>query len=936
MNRDDEVFAEALDLSPDDRRKYLEQIGREDPALRERVEALLAGFEAAGGFLEQPAIERPPEIPEEQPGDKLGRYTLIRKLGEGGCGMVYLAEQSEPVRRQVALKVIKLGMDTKEVITRFEAERQALAMMDHPDIARVFDAGSTTNGRPYFVMEFVDGVPVTRYCDQHKLAMPQRLELFARICVALQHAHQKGIIHRDIKPSNILVSERDGEAAPKIIDFGIAKATQGRLTEQTLLTALHQFIGTPAYMSPEQAELRELDVDTRSDVYSLGVLLYELLTGQPPYDPRSLQQAGIDEIRRIIREIDPPRPSAAVSTLTEADRTTVAAYRRAVPTRLTSVLAGDLDWIVMRCLEKQRSRRYDSASALAEDIRRHLRKEPVIARPPSLTYKTRRFVARNRLACASAAAVLLSIIAGAVVATTQAIRAARAERVAVAERDAAEAARVAEAVAREDAQRRQEQAEELLTFMIGDFRTGLRELGRLDLLDAVGERAMAYFDEAAPQDLTDTALTRQARAITQLGEVRVEQARFDAAAAAFRSAFERASALALRYPDNPDMLFERAQAEYWIGYVAKLRGEPAVTREWYGRYRDSALELARLEGPTARARQELIYGHHNVAAADYYAGDYALAAEGFAAERREIDAQLATAPDNRVLRYDLVDVESWLGWTAEREGRYQAAHDHYTRMIEGITRLRQEDAERPNWRLKHALGLNFLGDLEANRGNPSAAAEAYAEAVELLRSLTAQDPDNKSWSSALLSTQVRQLLLELAGGGNPNLGARIDEVLTELQQLFAAEPTAQKLARNLAAAWRLRALHLNSLDPSAARQAIDQALDLLDQWSSDAEFDRPHLVEYARSLATAAQLERDDEARRQSLATQTLDLLTPWLDRASRDEGILVPAIAAAHLLGDDARAREWSDLLEAIGYRAHDPLLRPLTSTASNSQPQP
>ena len=282
MNRDDEIFAEALERPAAERAAFLEGACQADAALRGRVEALLAGHDAAEDFLERSPVDRPPALPEEQAGDLIGRYTLLRKIGEGGCGVVYLAEQKQPIRRRVALKVIKLGMDTRNFIARFEAERQALALMDHPDIARVFDAGATDAGRPFFVMEFVDGVPITHFCDTHRLSVTARLELFARVCLALQHAHQKGIIHRDIKPSNVLVAEHDGVPAPKVIDFGIAKATQGRLTDQTLVTGVEQFIGTPAYMSPEQAELRDLDIDTRSDVYSLGVLLYELLTGRPP------------------------------------------------------------------------------------------------------------------------------------------------------------------------------------------------------------------------------------------------------------------------------------------------------------------------------------------------------------------------------------------------------------------------------------------------------------------------------------------------------------------------------------------------------------------------------------------------------------------------------------------------------------------------------
>ncbi|HEY4752097.1 MAG TPA: serine/threonine-protein kinase, partial [Candidatus Limnocylindrales bacterium] len=352
MNREEEIFAQALALPPGERTAYLDRVCADDPALRTRLDELLTAHEESASFMAGSLADRLNPTPEEKPGDRIGRYTLVRKLGEGGCGVVYLAEQTEPVRRSVALKIVKLGMSTREVIARFEAERQALAVMDHPGIAHVYDAGATELGRPYFAMEYVAGEPITRYCDTKQLPTAARLELFAEVCLALQHAHQKGIVHRDVKPTNILVAEQNGRPAPKIIDFGIAKATQGRLTDATRLTALDQFIGTPAYMSPEQADLRLTDIDTRSDIYSLGVLLYELLTGHPPFDPKTLVAAGVAEIRRIIREVDPPRPSTALSTLGQAERTTVAQRRAAAPQRLTSALRGDLDWIVMRCLEK--------------------------------------------------------------------------------------------------------------------------------------------------------------------------------------------------------------------------------------------------------------------------------------------------------------------------------------------------------------------------------------------------------------------------------------------------------------------------------------------------------------------------------------------------------------------------------------------------------
>ncbi|HXP63652.1 MAG TPA: serine/threonine-protein kinase [Dongiaceae bacterium] len=353
----------------------------------------------------------------EKPADRIGRYRLLQQIGEGGCGVVYMAQQDEPVRRRVALKVIKLGMDTKEVIARFEAERQALALMDHPNIAKVLDAGAADNGRPFFVMELVKGLKITDYCDENNLSTPQRLDLFIRICHAIQHAHQKGVIHRDIKPSNILVTLEDSVPTPKVIDFGIAKATDLRLTEKSLFTALDQFVGTPAYMSPEQAKLSGLDIDTRSDIYSLGVLLYELLTGKTPFEAKRLLEAGLDEIRRIIREEEPPRPSAKLSTLAAAEQTTTAKRRQTDPPRLMHMVRGDLDWIVMKCLEKDRTHRYETANGLAADLQRHLNNEPVLARPPSNIYRLRKLVRRHKMAFATASAVAASLLIALAVST---------------------------------------------------------------------------------------------------------------------------------------------------------------------------------------------------------------------------------------------------------------------------------------------------------------------------------------------------------------------------------------------------------------------------------------------------------------------------------------------------------------------------------------
>jgi WD40 repeat protein len=403
------IFVEAVEKDGLDRNAFLDQACGDDDALRREVEAFLSAADRAGDCLNSPTPRSgAPEMtvaadaPGEMPGSIIGRYRLLQPIGEGGFGRVFMAEQQFPVRRTVALKILKLGMDTKQVIGRFDAERQALAMMDHPNIAKVFDAGATDTGRPYFVMELVKGVPITEYCDANRLTTSQRLALFIPVCQALQHAHQKGIIHRDIKPSNILVAMHDGVPLPRVIDFGIAKATSGRLTDQTLITELRQIVGTPAYMSPEQAETTsELDIDTRCDIYSLGVLLYELLTGTTPFDPKTLSAAAYAEMQRIIREVDPPKPSTRISALGQTSGV-VAANRSAEPVKLCRLVRGDLDWIVMKALEKDRTRRYATALEMARDIERHLSHEAIEARPPSAAYRLRKFARRNRGALATA------------------------------------------------------------------------------------------------------------------------------------------------------------------------------------------------------------------------------------------------------------------------------------------------------------------------------------------------------------------------------------------------------------------------------------------------------------------------------------------------------------------------------------------------------
>jgi serine/threonine protein kinase/tetratricopeptide (TPR) repeat protein len=423
LKRVKQIFLSALEKpNSAQRAEFLGQACGGDEELRRQVEALLSQHEQASGFLESPPAGLVPTadsgqldrevtslwrtVSSEIIGSRIGAFRLLQELGEGGMGAVYLAEQQQPVKRFVALKIIKAGMDSAHVIGRFEQERQALAMMDHPNIAKVLDAGATDAGRPYFVMELVKGIPITKYCDQENLTPRQRLELFIPVCQAVQHAHQKGVIHRDLKPSNVIIALYDGKPIPKVIDFGVAKATAQKLTERTMFTEVGQIVGTLEYMAPEQAELNNLDIDTRADVYSLGVILYELLTGSPPFTAKQLRSTAFTEMLRIIREVEPLRPSTKLSSSSELPA--IAANRKLEPKKLTKLVHGDLDWIVMKCLEKERGRRYDTANGLAMDVERYLADEPVLAGPPSARYRLRKFVRRNGRGLATA--VLLSVM----------------------------------------------------------------------------------------------------------------------------------------------------------------------------------------------------------------------------------------------------------------------------------------------------------------------------------------------------------------------------------------------------------------------------------------------------------------------------------------------------------------------------------------------
>jgi serine/threonine protein kinase/tetratricopeptide (TPR) repeat protein len=481
----------------------------------------------------------------EQVGALVGPYRLLEQIGEGGFGLVFVAEQQKPVKRRVALKLIKPGMDTRDVIARFEAERQALALMDHPNIARVLDAGATDSGRPYFVMELVHGIPITDYCDRNLLTPRERLELFVSVCQAVQHAHQKGIIHRDLKPSNVLVTAQDGKPVVKVIDFGVAKALHQQLTDKTIYTRFAQMVGTPLYMSPEQAEMTGLDIDTRSDIYSLGVLLYELLTGTTPFDKKRVAKAAYDELIRMIREEDPPKPSTRLSQATQS-LPAIAAQRKTEPARLSKMFRGDLDWITMKALEKDRTRRYESASGLAADVLRYLHDEPVTACPPSSGYRLRKFARKHRTGLAMAAIAALLLLAGLVSSTWQAIRATRAE-------EATRQALAAEAEQRRLAEQREAEARAVLNFVDQRVFAAARPeglgggLGREVTLRKAVESAVPYLAASfRDQPLVEARLrTTLGTSLLYLGEAKLAAEHLEIARELYAKGLG---------PDHPDTL----------------------------------------------------------------------------------------------------------------------------------------------------------------------------------------------------------------------------------------------------------------------------------------------------------------------------------------------------------------------------------------------
>jgi serine/threonine protein kinase/tetratricopeptide (TPR) repeat protein len=729
-----DMFEAALELPPENRLAYLDGVCGSDAALRRRLEALLGKHDQAGSFLEKPALPalalaKEPALSEHL-GTVIGSYKLLEQIGEGGFGVVFMAEQQQPVRRNVALKVLKAGMDTRQVVARFEAERQVLALMSHPNIAQVFDGGATAGGRPYFVMELVKGMPITDYCDQDRLAPRERLELFLDVCQAVQHAHQKGIIHRDLKPSNILVTRHDAgaPAVVKVIDFGIAKATGQHLTDKTLLTNFAELIGTPLYLSPEQAGLCGLDVDTRSDIYSLGVVLYELLTGTTPFDRQRFKEVDHDEMRRIIREEEPPRPSTRLSTLGVA-ATTVSTQRQSDKDRLCRLFRGELDWIVMKCLEKDRNRRYETASALAADVHRYLRDELVQACPPSTFYRFQKFARRYKGTLATLTALGLILLTALVGLTATLVAVKRGS-------DETKAALSAEA-------KRRKQTRAALDAMASNV---IEEwFKKQDKFSPEQKEFLAGALKHYEEFVADTAEDEESRvgvadAYRRVGIIRHLVAQHAEAEAALQSSCQSYAALVGDFPANPEYREKLADADLFLAQAQKAAGKYQAAEDAFGRALALYAQLATDSLATAGMRHNWAsaYTAYGLLLAQVHRFPDAEAAYDRAIGiRRQLVSEFPAAPGYRT---DLAHVRTYRALLFEQTARVPRAEEELLEARTVQEQLVHNFPRNPDYRRDAALTHDSLGVLLARIGRAKEAEEAYRRALQLRRQLAAEYP----------------------------------------------------------------------------------------------------------------------------------------------------------------------------------------------------
>ena len=812
------------------------------PALNPRAEdqphrPAEGGAAEAASTVDQAAtgdyIPGPPP-PPEAPGSRIGPYQLLQKLGEGGMGAVFLAEQREPVQRRVALKIIKAGMDSAHVIARFEAERQALALMDHPNIARVLDAGATADGLPYFVMELVQGIPFTRFCAQQRLTLRELLELFIPVCQAVQHAHQKGIIHRDLKPSNVLVAQYDGKAVPKVIDFGVAKATAQKLTERTMFTEVGQLVGTLEYMAPEQAELGNLDIDTRADIYALGVLLYELLTGGTPFPGKQLRAAGFTEMLRTIREVEPPRPSARL-----------AAERGSGPEKLVKQVRGDLDWIVMKCLEKDRTRRYETANGLASDVRRYLADEPVLAGPPSVRYRLEKFVRRHRGPVLAATISVLLLIAGIIGTSVGLLRAERSrelaeekEQAALAEKAKALAAADAERRAKQKAEAAQKQAMEALqatTDDVVEHLIGSRSvLGPVErtFLENVQRRWQTF---AAAQGDSELARHACAEGASRVAALRHRFGDRPAALAGYREAKALWEKLAADFPAVPLYRRELARSHDNLGLLLHERGDRAKA-EAACRVALTLQEKLAADFPAEpRYRWELANSYRHLGIVLSGLSKHA----GAAAYRKALALQeklAADFPTKPAYRQELARSHSNLGFLLHERGQDPEAEAAYRKALAIQEKLAADFPTMPTYRQDLAHSYSSLGALLRGLSGRAEAEKAYRQALAIDAKLAADFPALPTYRQQLATTH-NNLGNLLSDSGEPEQAAAAHRKALAIQEKLTADfPAVPVHRQHLATTYNNLGNLLSDLGKRAeaeAEAAYGQALALQEKLAAD-------------------------------------------------------------------------------------------------------
>jgi eukaryotic-like serine/threonine-protein kinase len=800
---EERLFQEALSRSPEERAAFLERACESQPELRAAVEALLAAHEKSGNVLDRPPEQTlasgpgqagPDATFDHTPGRDeassaatrtadyrpvldagvviAGRYTLQQKIGEGGMGEVWVAKQTEPVKRRVALKLIKTGMDSKAVLQRFEQERQALAMMDHPNIARVLDGGLTPSGQPFFVMELVNGLALSKFCDEARLTPRERLELFVPICQAVQHAHQKGIVHRDLKPANILITIIDGKPIPKVIDFGVAKATGGKLTDESMSTQFGAVIGTFEYMSPEQAGFSGVDIDTRADIYSLGVILYELLTGLRPFDAKRLRNAALSEMVRIIRDEEPSKPSTRLST--DESLPSMAALRQIEPRKLMAMLRGELDWVVMKCLEKSRERRYETANALAGDVNRYLADEAVEARPPSAGYRLSKFLHRNRGAVLAASLVLLALVGGIIGTTFGMLRADRARADEATQRGIAEAneakallaaeaerrAKDREAEQRAKAETARDRTRQALDAMTSSV-TGNSLTTQLEISDEQKKfltDVLTYYKEFAGEKAGDEqSRARIADAAGRVATIEYRLGRTAEAAAAARLAIDGYANLADLFPAAPLYCKNLANSQNNLGLLLVRLGKRPEAEEQYRKALAIRKKLAALFPRVPLYHSDLAGIQNNLGNLLRDLGRRPEAEEQHRkalAIKQELVAELPAVPD---YRHELAQSHNNLGALLNDMGKQTEAEAQFRKALAIRERLVALFPAVPDYRKVLANSHNNVGLLLNELGKRSEAAEQFRNALATEEKLVAEFP------------AVPQYRVEL-GGGYCNFG----------------------------------------------------------------------------------------------------------------------------------------------------------------------